>query len=80
MVPTMGAGVWSWGDTMWWNYGQSHVHEDIVQAYRTSLDAGFTSFDTKENMMDRRGAVFEQMNEMDAHWDSFSRYATSELK
>lgn len=47
-VPAMGVGTWSWGDTRWWNYGQSHTQQDIVQAYRTSLDAGFTFFDTAE--------------------------------
>ena len=48
IVPAMGVGVWSWGDTTWWNYGQSHARQDIAQAYRTSLDAGFTFFDTAE--------------------------------
>ena len=47
-VPAMGVGTWSWGDTRWWNYGQSHTKPDIIQAYRTSLDAGFTFFDTAE--------------------------------
>ncbi|HLZ57349.1 MAG TPA: aldo/keto reductase [Ktedonosporobacter sp.] len=48
VVPTLGIGIWSWGDTMWWNYGQSHTQEDIIQAYRTSLDAGLSFFDTAE--------------------------------
>src|SRR5260370_664250 len=45
-VPALGIGIWSWGETGWWNYGQSHTHDDVIQAYRTCLDAGFTFFDT----------------------------------
>src|SRR5260370_30922346 len=47
-VPALGIGIWSWGETGWWNYGQSHTHDDVIQAYRTCLDAGFTFFDTAE--------------------------------
>src|SRR5258708_10302790 len=44
-VPALGIGIWSWGETGWWNYGQSHTNDDVIQAYRTCLDAGFTFFD-----------------------------------
>jgi aryl-alcohol dehydrogenase-like predicted oxidoreductase len=47
-VPALGVGVWSWGDTSWWSYEQSHTHDDVIQAYRACLDAGFTFFDTAE--------------------------------
>jgi aryl-alcohol dehydrogenase-like predicted oxidoreductase len=48
VVPALGVGVWSWGEKGWWNYGLSHTHDDVIQAYRTCLDAGFTFFDTAE--------------------------------
>src|SRR5260370_13586447 len=48
VVPALGVGVWSWGEIGWWNYGQSHTHDDVIQAYRTCLEAGFTFFDTAE--------------------------------
>ncbi len=47
-VPPLGVGVWSWGDTSFWNYGQSHTREDINQAYKACLDAGLNFFDTAE--------------------------------
>jgi aryl-alcohol dehydrogenase-like predicted oxidoreductase len=47
-VPPLGVGVWSWGDTSFWNYGQSHTREDITQAYKACLDAGLNFFDTAE--------------------------------
>ena len=47
-VPALGVGVWSWGDTNFWNYGQSHTREDIDQAYKACLDAGLNFFDTAE--------------------------------
>ncbi len=47
-VPALGVGVWSWGDTNFWNYGQSHTLEDIQQAYKACLDAGLNFFDTAE--------------------------------
>jgi aryl-alcohol dehydrogenase-like predicted oxidoreductase len=47
-VPALGVGVWSWGDTRFWNYGQTHTREDIKQAYTSCVDAGLNFFDTAE--------------------------------
>ena len=47
-VPALGVGVWSWGDTSFWNYGQTHTLEDINQAYKACLDASLNFFDTAE--------------------------------
>lgn len=47
-VPSMGIGVWSWGDKSFWGYGQDHNREDITQAYKACLDAGLNFFDTAE--------------------------------
>lgn len=48
VVPAMGIGVWSWGDTSFWGYGSTHTQEDIRQAYRACLDLGLNFFDTAE--------------------------------
>jgi hypothetical protein len=48
VVPAMGIGIWSWGDTGFWGYQQSHTREDITQAYKLCLDLGLNFFDTAE--------------------------------
>ncbi|HZO76241.1 MAG TPA: aldo/keto reductase [Ktedonobacteraceae bacterium] len=48
VVPALGVGIWSWGDTRFWNYGKDHTRDDITQAYRACLDAGLNFFDTAE--------------------------------
>ncbi len=48
VVPSMGIGVWSWGDKRFWGYGQDHNHEDVTQAYKACLDPGLNFFDTAE--------------------------------
>ena len=46
VVPALGIGTWSWGDARFWGYGRTHTRDDVLQAYRTCLDAGFNFFDT----------------------------------
>ena len=48
VVPPLGVGVWSWGDTGFWGYGSSHTRDDISQAYKACLDADLNFFDTAE--------------------------------
>ncbi len=48
IVPALGVGVWSWGDTRYWNYGKDHTREDVTRAYRACLDAGLNFYDTAE--------------------------------
>jgi aryl-alcohol dehydrogenase-like predicted oxidoreductase len=48
VVPALGVGIWSWGDTRYWKYGQDYTREDITRAYRACLDAGLNFFDTAE--------------------------------
>ena len=48
VVPPLGVGVWSWGDTGFWGYGSSHTRDDISLAYKACLDAGLNFFDTAE--------------------------------
>lgn len=47
-VPSLGVGVWSWGDTGFWGYGATHTLDDIKQAYAACLDMGLNFFDTAE--------------------------------
>lgn len=44
----LGARIWNWGDKSIWGYGQSLVREEVIQAYRASVNAGITFFDTAE--------------------------------
>jgi aryl-alcohol dehydrogenase-like predicted oxidoreductase len=48
MVPSLGVGVWSWGDRGFWGYGQGYTRDDITQAYKACLDDGLNFFDTAE--------------------------------
>ncbi|HEY7418842.1 MAG TPA: aldo/keto reductase [Ktedonobacteraceae bacterium] len=48
VVPSLGIGIWSWGDRSFWGYGQSYTREDITQTYKVCLDAGLNFFDTAE--------------------------------
>ena len=47
-VSSMGVGVWSWGDTSFWGYGNTYSRADVLAAYKASLDAGIDFFDTAE--------------------------------
>ena len=44
----MGLGAWSWGDRIYWHYGQGYSDDDIAGAFRTSLAAGANLVDTAE--------------------------------
>lgn len=48
VVPALGVGIWSWGDSSFWGYGKTHTRDDITEAYRACLDAGLNFFDTAE--------------------------------
>lgn len=46
-VPALGIGTMSWG-ARFVGYGKTHTRDDVLQAYRACLDAGFHFFDTAE--------------------------------
>ncbi|MDQ6832310.1 MAG: aldo/keto reductase, partial [Chloroflexota bacterium] len=47
-VSALGVGTWSWGDAPFWGYGKTPDRTEIAAAFRASLDAGVTFFDTAE--------------------------------
>ncbi|HZS78112.1 MAG TPA: aldo/keto reductase [Ktedonobacteraceae bacterium] len=48
VVPAMGIGTWSWGDTGFWGYGKNYTREDVNSAFKACMDAGLNFFDTAE--------------------------------
>ncbi|MEM9977114.1 MAG: aldo/keto reductase, partial [Cyanobacteria bacterium P01_D01_bin.2] len=47
-IPPLGVGTWSWGDSLFWQYGKEYGVDDVQQAFTASLAAGVTFFDTAE--------------------------------
>ena len=47
-VTSVGLGVWAWGDTRFWTYGEDFDRADIDATWRRALDAGVNLIDTAE--------------------------------
>jgi len=47
-ISAMGAGTWSWGNKLLWNYDTSQ-DDEIFEAYSALRDAGVTIFDTADS-------------------------------
>lgn len=47
-VPALGVGTWSWGDSLFWDYGKAYGDDEVKAAFNQSLDAGLRLFDTAE--------------------------------
>ncbi len=47
-IAPLGVGAWPWGSTWYWGYGKSYGENDVRGAFRASLGAGVTLFDTAE--------------------------------
>lgn len=47
-VPSLGIGTWSWGDRLFWRYGQSYGVKEVKEAYQVAIEKGVTFFDTAE--------------------------------
>ncbi len=54
-IAPLGVGAWPWGSTWYWGYGKSYGEDDVRGAFRASLAAGVTLFDTAE-VYGRRGS------------------------
>jgi len=44
----LGVGTWSWGDRLYWGFGQGYAAADLRAAFDASLAAGICFFDTAE--------------------------------
>ncbi|CAN5670371.1 aldo/keto reductase [soil metagenome] len=47
-VEPLGIGAWAWGATRLWGYGKEYDRQDVGDAFRSSMAAGVTLFDTAE--------------------------------
>lgn len=47
-VKPLGIGAWSWGDTLFWNYGKDYGVEEVRSAFDAAIASGVTFFDTAE--------------------------------
>ncbi len=47
-VPSLGLGTWSWGDSIFWQYGGAYGADEVRAAFNASLAAGVNFFDTAE--------------------------------
>ena len=47
-VSALGVGTWSWGDSLFWQYGKDYGVGDVEAAFKASIAAGVTFFDTAE--------------------------------
>ena len=47
-VTSLGIGAWSWGDTLFWQYGKGYGTDEVRGAFEAAGTAGITFFDTAE--------------------------------
>ncbi|NIS18678.1 MAG: aldo/keto reductase [Thermoplasmata archaeon] len=47
-VTSVGLGVWQWGDTNFWGYGQGYDREDLDAVWWANIEAGVNFIDTAE--------------------------------
>ncbi len=47
-VAPLGVGAWAWGTSRLWGYGKEYDRNDVGEAFRASMAAGVTLFDTAE--------------------------------
>ncbi len=48
IVPAIGIGTWSWGDSLFWSYGKDYGADQVREAFHAAVEAGITFFDTAE--------------------------------
>ena len=47
-VTPLGVGTWSWGDSLFWDYGKGYDQSQVREAFQASVAANITLFDTAE--------------------------------
>ena len=48
VVPAIGIGTWSWGDSLFWSYGKDYGADQVREAFHAAVESGITFFDTAE--------------------------------
>lgn len=48
LVSAVGIGTWSWGDRIFWGYGDQYGETEVADAFQSAIQAGITLFDTAE--------------------------------
>ncbi|WP_197984852.1 aldo/keto reductase [Leptolyngbya sp. Cla-17] len=48
VVPAIGIGAWSWGDSLFWSYGKDYGADQVREAFHAAVESGITFFDTAE--------------------------------
>lgn len=48
LVSAVGIGTWSWGDRIFWGYGDQYGEAEVADAFHAAIQAGITLFDTAE--------------------------------
>jgi aryl-alcohol dehydrogenase-like predicted oxidoreductase len=47
-VTSVGLGIWAWGDTQFWGYGEGYHRKDLDETWRKNLELGVNFIDTAE--------------------------------
>jgi aryl-alcohol dehydrogenase-like predicted oxidoreductase len=47
-ISALGLGIWSWGESLIWDYGKDFDREDVNEAWQASIEGGITFIDTAE--------------------------------
>lgn len=48
-ITKLGIGAWSWGDRLYWSFGNEYNYYDIEDAFNTCINAGINFIDTAES-------------------------------
>ena len=48
VIPAIGIGTWSWGDSLFWSYGKDYGADQVREAFHAAVESGITFFDTAE--------------------------------
>lgn len=48
LVSAVGIGTWSWGDRIFWSYGDQYGEAEVADAFQAAIQSGITLFDTAE--------------------------------
>lgn len=48
LVSAVGIGTWSWGDRIFWGYGDHYGETEVADAFQSAIQSGISLFDTAE--------------------------------